>query len=97
LAATDIPGHTSQSLTCADAILQRVETAREQGYCVTDSEFEAGIIGYAVPVSRPDRTPIVIGSSAPRGQNPEAETERLLRGLQLCAAELRQAEAVDHL
>lgn len=94
---SEIPSHTSQSLTSRKDILARVETARAQGYCVTDSEFEAGITGYAVPVARPGRTPVVVGSSAPRGQQPQADAERLLRGLQLCAAELRQAEAVEHL
>ncbi|WP_241477448.1 IclR family transcriptional regulator domain-containing protein [Leisingera sp. ANG-S5] len=97
LAETDLPRHTEASLTDPAAILDRVGEARAQGYCLTDSEFEAGITGYAVPVSRPGRTPIVAGCSAPRGQQPEADAERLLRGLQLCAAELRQAEAVDHL
>ncbi|KIC15569.1 IclR family transcriptional regulator domain-containing protein [Leisingera sp. ANG-DT] len=97
LAAAEIPRHTSQSLTDPGTILQCVAQAREQGYCLTDSEFEAGITGYAVPVSRPGQTPIVAGCSAPRGSQPEADAERLLRGLQLCAAELRQAEAVDHL
>jgi len=97
LAETEIPHHTGQSLTDPAAILERIAQAREQGYCLTDSEFEAGITGYAVPVSRPGQTPIVAGCSAPRGRQPQADAERLLRGLQLCAAELRQAEAVDHL
>lgn len=97
LAEAEIPRHTGHSLTSPDAILGRIAQAREQGYCITDSEFEAGITGYAVPVSRPGQTPVVAGSSAPRGQQPQAGAERLLRGLQLCAAELRQAEAVDHL
>ncbi|KIC10710.1 IclR family transcriptional regulator [Leisingera sp. ANG-M1] len=97
LAQEDLPRHTEQSLQDPAAILDRAAQAREQGFCITGSEFEAGITGYAVPVSRPGRTPVVVGSSAPRGLNPEADAERLLRGLQLCAAELRQAEAVDHL
>ncbi|KIC21993.1 IclR family transcriptional regulator domain-containing protein [Leisingera sp. ANG-Vp] len=97
LADADIPRHTEQSLQDPAAILERAAQAREQGFCITGSEFEAGITGYAVPVARPGRTPVVVGSSAPRGLHPEADAERLLRGLQLCAAELRQAEAVDHL
>lgn len=97
LAGAGLPRHTSQSLACPEQILTRISAARDEGYCVTDSEFEAGITGYAVPVARPGRTPVVVGSSAPRGQQPQADTERLLRGLQLCAAELRQAEAVEHL
>lgn len=93
----ELPRHTSQSLTSPEAILERTATAREQGYCLTEGEFETGIIGYAVPVSRPGQTPIVVGSSAPQGQQPQADVERLLRGLQLCAAELRQSAAVEHL
>lgn len=97
LDAAELPQHTSQSLTSRAAILECAIAARQQGYCLTESEFETGIIGYAVPVSRPRQTPIVVGSSAPQGQQPQLDAERLLRGLQLCAAELRQSEAVDHL
>lgn len=97
LAETGIPRHTSQSLTDAGAILERAVKAQAQGYCLTCGEFEDGITGYAVPVSRPGQTPIVAGCSAPHGPQPAADAQRLLRGLQLCAAELRQADAVDHL
>ncbi|UWR57329.1 IclR family transcriptional regulator domain-containing protein [Phaeobacter inhibens] len=97
LATADIPRHTEQSLTQPDQILERVATARQQGYAVTDSEFETGIIGYAVPVSRPEQRPIVVGSSSPRGVNPAQDTEQSLRALQLCAAELRQSQALADL
>ncbi|MGR3762005.1 IclR family transcriptional regulator domain-containing protein [Roseobacteraceae bacterium NS-SX3] len=93
----EIPRHTEQSLTDPQAILAETAAARAQGYAVTDSEFEAGIIGYAVPVSRPGQTPIVVGSSAPRGLDAGDGSEALLRGLQMCAADLRQAHAVERL
>lgn len=94
---SDIPKHTEQSLTRPEAILEQIDAARSQGFSVTDSEFEPGIIGYAVPVSRPDQTPVVVGSSAPRGIDAGRASQRLLQGLQVCAAELRQTEAVNDL
>lgn len=97
LQEADIPQHTEHSLTCPESILHEVDKARSQGYCLTDSEFEPGIIGYAVPLSRPGKTPVVLGSSAPCGLASDPKTEELLRGLQLCAAELRQTHAVDDL
>ncbi|WP_241525609.1 IclR family transcriptional regulator [Pseudophaeobacter leonis] len=104
LRSADIPQHTEQSLIAENAILKQIAQARSQGYAVTDSEFEPGIIGYAVPLSRPGQTPVVVGSSSPRGLGgmgdlgelggqgdpggtPAGEhAERLLRGLQVCAA-----------
>ncbi|CRL10417.1 beta-ketoadipate pathway transcriptional regulator, PcaR/PcaU/PobR family [Ruegeria sp. R11] len=97
LAHAEIPRHTEQSLTEPAQILSRVSLARERGYAVTDSEFETGIVGYAVPVSRPGQTPIVVGSSSPRGVTPAQDTERSLRALQVCAAELRQSQALAEL
>jgi IclR family pca regulon transcriptional regulator len=106
LRSADIPQHTEQSLIAENAILKQIAQARTEGYAVTDSEFEPGIIGYAVPLSRPGQTPVVVGSSSPRGlgdlggesdlgETPAgAHAERLLRGLQICAAELRQTEIV---
>ncbi|OIQ33395.1 MAG: IclR family transcriptional regulator [Roseobacter sp. MedPE-SWchi] len=93
----EIPQHTEQSLLDPEAILAQVEQARSQGYCLTDSEFEPGIVGYAVPLSRPGKTPVVLGSSAPGGLATGPKAEELLQGLQLCAAELRQTHAVDDL
>ena len=86
-----MPRHTAQSLADRDAIGQRVHTIRQDGYAVTDSEFEPGIVGLAVPVSGPAET--VIGTSSPRGRGDPANIDRLLRGLQHCAAELRQSMA----
>lgn len=95
VARADKPRHTEQSLTHPEDITNQVDLARRQGWCLTDSEFEPGILGLAVPVSVPGQTPIVVGASVPRGNNPEADTGDLLQGLQLCAADLRQSKAVD--
>ena len=97
MAAAEIPRHTEQSLTRQDDILEQVALARSQTYAVTNSEFEPGIIGFAVPLSRPGQTPVVVGSSIPRGLDTEQSAERLLQGLQVCAAELRQTEVVEGL
>ncbi|MVO16006.1 helix-turn-helix domain-containing protein [Rhodobacteraceae bacterium CY05] len=92
--SAEIPSHTEQSIQNPGTILERISQARRNGLVVTDSEFEVGIIGYAVVVSRPGDTPVVVGSSAPRGLNAQHQPEKILRELQLCAAELRQAGAV---
>ncbi|WP_417713570.1 IclR family transcriptional regulator [Pseudophaeobacter arcticus] len=93
----EVPRHTEQSILDREAILQQVAEARSCGYCITDSEFEPGIVGYAVALSRPGQTPVVLGSSAPSGLAPNHHREELLQGLQVCAAELRQTNAVDDL
>ena len=92
-----IPSHTEQSLQDPDEILSRIAQAQEDGWVITDSEFEAGIVGYAVVVSRPGCTPVVLGSSAPRGSGSQNQREKILQELQLCAAELRQSGALDGL
>ncbi|MCD9148367.1 IclR family transcriptional regulator [Pseudophaeobacter flagellatus] len=97
LESADIPQHTEQSRRDAAEILPQITKARSQGYCLTDSEFEPGIIGYAVPVSRPGQTPVVVGSSAPRGRDTGRNTEALLQALQICAADLRQTNVVEDL
>ncbi|MEL0435741.1 IclR family transcriptional regulator domain-containing protein [Phycobacter sp. K97] len=95
LARVPIPRHTELSLTDPGEIRKQIDLARSQGWSLTDSEFETGILGLAVPVSAPGRTPIVVGASLPRGQSPENDSEALLRGLQICAADLRQSRAVE--
>ena len=94
---SEIPRHTEHSLQDQDEILHQITAARSQGYCITDSEFEPGIIGYAVPLSRPGKTPVVLGSSTPGGLAADHKAEQLLQGLQVCAAELRQTHAVEDL
>jgi len=88
------PGHTDLSILDHSTIIERIDQARQDGLVITDSEFESGIIGYAVVVSRPGDTPVVVGSSAPRGLGEQKRPENILRELQLCAAELRQSKAV---
>ena len=97
LDGSKIPRHTEHSILDQDEILQQITEARSKGYCITDSEFEPGIIGYAVPLSRPGKTPVVLGSSAPGGLTADQGAEELLQGLQVCAAELRQTHAVEDL
>lgn len=93
----EIPRHTEQSILDREVILQQIAEARSCGYCITDSEFEPGIAGYAVALSRPGNTPVVLGSSAASGLHPNRCSDALIQGLQICAAELRQTNAVDDL
>lgn len=97
LQTAEVPRHTEHSLVERADILQQINLARQQSWCMTDSEFEAGILGLAVPVSRPDQTPIVVGCSTPRGQDPTTLGENTLRVLQSCAADLRHSRALDDL
>jgi len=92
-----IPGHTEQSIQDPGRIIERIDQARQDGLVVTDGEFESGIIGYAVAASRPGDTPVVVGSTAPRGSGVQHRPESILRELQLCAAELRQTKAIEGL
>lgn len=86
-----LPRHTTQSLDDRTAIARIVARAGQDGYIITDSEFEAGIVGIAVPVSSPGTPAMVIGTSVPRGRDGAQGHDALLRGLQNCAAELRSA------
>lgn len=93
--AAILPKHTEHSLTAPDDILRCVTQARHDGFVVTDSEFEHGIIGFAVALSRPGATGLVVGTSAPRGRTGDADQDRILQVLQLCAADLRQSGGLD--
>jgi len=87
IATFPLAPHTEQSLTDPTRIAGRIDRARRDGYAITDSEFEAGIVGIAVSV-----TPrVVLGSSVPRGRDGADGLDQLLRGVQHCASELRQA------
>lgn len=97
ISQSGIPRPTDHALTTADEILTRIRAARNDGYTVTDSEFEPGIIGLAVPVTGPGTTPVVLGSSVPRGRDGVLATDPILKGLQRCAAELRQTGVLDRL
>lgn len=91
LQAARLPRPTPQALTDPAAIAAAIDTARAAGHALSDGEFEPGIVGLAVPVGPPGVQPVVAGSSTPRGTGDALHVEALLRGLQHCAAELRQA------
>lgn len=97
LARLPLPRHTEHSLTDPAAILSRIDAARTEGFCITDSEFEPGITGVAVAASRAGAPGVVVGSSAPRGRGGAEGLDPILRGLQNCASELRRTGAVDGL
>lgn len=90
LARLPLPRHTDQSLTGPAEIAARIAGAREDGFAVTDSEFEPGIVGIAVAAG----PRVVAGSSIPRGRDGTDDIDRVLRGLQGCAYELRRAGAL---
>lgn len=92
-----IPKYTERSLQDPAEILERIAQARQDGLVITEGEFESGIIGYAVVVSLPDDTPVVVGSSAPRGLGAPKRPETILQELQQCAAGLRQAGIIEGL
>ena len=78
----------------AAAILAAVAAIRDQGFAATDGEFEPGIVGYALPVSRPGGAPVVVGASRPRDAATDHGRDDMLRCLRLCAADLRQSGAL---
>lgn len=88
---------TDQALRSRDSIAARIDASRSDGFNVTDSEFEPGIVGLSVPVSVSGSRPLAIGSSTPRGRDGETGLDTTLRGLQTCAAELRHAGGLAHL
>jgi len=94
IAEAPLPRHTAQSLEERTEILSRITEARAEGHAITNGEFESGITGYAVPLSRPGARGVVVGASRPRGST-GAEDHAVLQALQLCAAELRQSGALD--
>ena len=93
--AAPLPQHTAESLQDRAAILAAVAAIRDQGFAATDGEFEPGIVGYALPVSRPGAAPVVVGASRPRDAATDHGRDDMLRGLRLCAADLRQSGALD--
>lgn len=89
-----LPRHTERALENRADIAQAIGTARISGSCVTDGEFETGIAGLAVPVSRPGERAAVVGASFPSGSGPH---DARLQRLHLCAADLRQNQALEKL
>jgi len=95
--AAPLPRHTQQSLDDPGAILDRIAQARRDGFNMTDGEFEAGIIGFSVPISQPGALAVVVGSNLPRGREGTIDQDKVLRILQSCAADLRQNGGLDGL
>jgi IclR family pca regulon transcriptional regulator len=94
VARAPLPRHTERALDDRGAIAEAIGTARTGGACVTDGEFETGIAGLAVPVSRPGERGAVVGASFPSGSGPH---DARLQRLHICAADLRKNHALDKL
>ena len=92
-----MPRHTEHALMDRQAIAATVQNARTDGFCISDSEFENGILGYAVPVNGPDQSAVVAGTTLPRGAAGGPGKDSVLQALQLCASELRQNSALQTL
>ncbi len=90
LETLEITPEAQRALTEMDDILEQIKQAQQQGYSFVDGESKQGILGCAVPVSTPGRTPLVVGTTYPRGLGAEAPDDVILTHLQACAAELRQ-------
>lgn len=90
IASAPLSHHTERSLADRYEVTRAIATARAEGHAIVDGEFEPGIAGFAVPVSRPGAQPLVVGASAPRAIVDGPEADALLEALHFCAAELRQ-------
>lgn len=81
--------YTPDSLMDRDAILREIMTARHQGYCVVNNEFEAGVAGLAVAVGPVAEAKTVIGISVPLAEFAQPKLRaRSISILQQCANEL---------
>ncbi|WP_109466763.1 IclR family transcriptional regulator domain-containing protein [Albibacillus kandeliae] len=96
ISAAPPPRYTDLSLASPAEITESIRQARADGYAMTDGEFEAGIVGFAVPVSRPGHRGLVVGANVARGAG-GTDKDRMLQTLQLCAADLRRNEALEAL
>lgn len=83
--------HTTQSLQYPDQIRDRINAAAQTAQCITCGEFEPGITGFAVPVSGPGQTPLVVGSSSPDSTPGPSSHQNTCDQLHSCAADLRHA------
>ena len=91
LADKKLVAHTTQSLRDPETIRARVHSAAQTAQCITCGEFEPGITGFAVPVSGPGQTPLVVGSSSPDSTLDHASHQAICDLLRTCAADLRHA------
>lgn len=54
VAENDLERYTENTITTPEALLEEVESVREQGYATNDGEYMEGLFGVAVPVYTPD-------------------------------------------
>ncbi|SCZ50832.1 IclR family transcriptional regulator [Epibacterium ulvae] len=80
---------THSSIVDPLILLEKINEARLRGFVFVDGEEEQGIASYAVPVSIAGQTPLVVGTSFPRGLGKSTLDEVVLAHLQACAAEIR--------
>lgn len=81
--------YTADTVTDRALLAQAVETCRTRGYAIVESEFEAGVLGFAVPVGGIHRTHAVIGTSMPAlTLRDEAARLQVIGLLQRAAAEV---------
>ena len=91
LAAAPLVAHTTQSRLDPDGIRHQIRQAHQAGQSITYGEFEAGIIGFAVPVASPGQTPLVVGSSSPDSTLDQSSHQNICDMLRTCAADLRHS------
>lgn len=84
LGHTERTPYTERTLTAVDDIVAAVRRVREQGYAVSDGEYELGLRSVAVPVPNPTgRVEVAMTVSVHAPQVPVAETvAQLLPALQ---------------
>lgn len=84
--------YTPHTVTNPVDIEQQVQAARDQGFALVTSEFEAGVSGLAVPIGRLGETKTVIGVSGPvTAFDAPPEFDHCLATLQMCAVALDRA------
>ena len=83
--------YTERTVTSADALLERLEEVRRNGYAVVDQELELGLRSMAVPIQNLNGRAVAavnVGAPAQRVSGPEMQT-KFLPQLQSAAQELR--------
>lgn len=70
-----------------DAVMCALETVREQGYAISNQEFERGLFSVAVPVrDHEGAVRLAVNVAQPATDDPDAALERVLAPLQRTAA-----------
>ncbi|MEC7763769.1 MAG: IclR family transcriptional regulator C-terminal domain-containing protein [Pseudomonadota bacterium] len=81
--------YTTETITDREALAKSVAEARAKGYAIVSGEFEAGVLGFAVPVGGLHRTQAALGTSLPTLSLPrEKERLQIIGELHKAAAEL---------